>query len=232
MTRSTRDPRALSERQEGYLLAWEFLRRNPAYRAEWEEALARCRVLDCGALHVAEPGEPDPVVGEPVPQDRAADPAFHIPSDEARARWLLDHGYVNPDTEHPRHLLFSIPFGGSAFGAPGSSRVRGPWTGYFPIDFSLPLEPQISRLRSEYRHLHRRLKALGMRSSRPKAHRSKLSLYLRALDSDASGGRWEVVERLDSGAKSAKARKKAGDDLLRQARRMTEPEGYAALLLS
>jgi hypothetical protein len=231
MTRPTSDPTAVSERQEGYLLAWEFLRRNPAYRAEWAAALARCRLDPDGTLWIPDPGE-ELTGGEPVPLERAADPAFHIPSDEARARWLLDHGYVNPDTDRPLYLAFALTFGGSTFGAPGSSRVRGPWTGYFPIDFSLPLQPQISRLRGEYHHLQPRLKALGMRPSRPKAHGGKISLYLKALDLDASDGRWEVVERLGSGAKSAKARKKAGDDLLRQARRMTEPEGYAALLLS
>jgi hypothetical protein len=71
--------------------AWQFLRRNPVYRAEWQERRP--------------PPEPDPDVLQAPPKPGT------IPDPAATERWGLVAGYHDPDEMWPDDLRFVRSFG-------------------------------------------------------------------------------------------------------------------------
>jgi hypothetical protein len=84
--------------------AWEFLRRNSDYQKDWEEAL---RLFQRAGPEVAQHG---------FPRVRTLDPSSEhfiiigslAAADELRKRWGIQ-GFVNPEHNRPRQLIFQHP---------------------------------------------------------------------------------------------------------------------------
>lgn len=216
-----------------YRWAWEFLRRNPEYRKDWNAAISRYlsstgefeKVADLKAF--IEGGGALEGTGENW-QDDPQDPGFYLPVDEAD-KWRLRGGLLNPDNDDPTHLIFSLEFGTVQFLRKGVPIVsRGPTFPIVEFNLHLPLKPQLESIVEPLKRASRHLKIEPRRS---KHHRKLWPLYLRLLDADLDERTprqiADVLERESDGLDERKVW-----DQLRAARRMLQPEGYLSIFLS
>jgi hypothetical protein len=215
--------------------AWEFLRRNPKYRQDWDAAVFR---------HLSNTGEFEEVAdleaflkagGQIVGtgelwKDDPADPGFYLPVEEAE-KWRLHTGMLNPSTDEPTWLSFDLDFGTVHFMRKGSTfNARGPAYPIVEFDLHLSLKPQLEAI---VEPLERARKHLNIKSRRAKHHRKLWPLYLRLLDAD-------LDQRLPSQIANALEKEPAFGGIderkvwnqLKAARSMTEPEGYLSIFLS
>ena len=222
-----------------YRWAWEFLRRNPEYRKDWEAALTRF-LAGTGefAANLFDPqefmaflkgGGMVVVTGENWP-DNPEDPGFYLPVEEAE-RWRLDH-IVNPATAEPTSLFFDLDFGTVHRMRKGASfKALGPAFPIVQFDLRLPLKKQLEAI---VEPLDRTRVLLGIaKPHRVKHHRKLWPLYLRLLDADLDKRTPKQIadafepEQGVNGLTEGKVW-----DQLQAARRMTNPEGYLSILLS
>lgn len=211
--------------------AWEFLRRNPDYREEWNAVLSRFRSKS-GEFH-----EPQDWIerlrrGEYLVQtagmltDNPEDPAFSLPVKEAH-KWGLQE-LVNPLTDDPGELGF-FGYGILRVMKEGASlKSRGPAYPIVVFDLHHPLKPQLQAIAPRLEHVQ---KSLGIKPKQAKLHRNLWPHYLRLLDADLDGRTprqiADMLQYEDDGANEGKIW-----DQLQAARKMTQPEGYLSSLLS
>jgi hypothetical protein len=210
-----------------YRWAWEFLRRNPDYRKDWADVLAR---------YLANPGDyfgPDETrYPEPIPAEDGWNPDpnhhnFFMPADES-AKWSL-RDMVNPATDDPGFLAFTLQFGYLyTFHRDGPKEPKGaqyPWA-FFNLNLSL--KPQLETLR---RMLAAEQKRQGIKPHRVTHHRDLWPDYLRLLDADLDGRTpKQIADALQEQIYGLDDRKVG--DRLKAARKMMEPEGYLSIFLS
>ncbi|MEO6194428.1 MAG: DUF6499 domain-containing protein [Thermoanaerobaculia bacterium] len=218
-----------------YLWAWEFLRRNPEYRKDWEAALSRFiskteefeRVDDKQAFLAS--GGSLVIAGENLSED-PTHPSFSLPVDEAD-RWGLSRGLVNPATDKPEWLYFSPGFGTVRFIRKGESfQSRGPAFPIVEFDLHLPLKPQLEAINEP---LERARKHLAIKSRRIMHYRSLWPHYLRLLDADLDERTpKQIADVLNRESTSGGIDDRKVWDQLKSARRMRSPEGYLTIFLS
>ena len=217
-----------------YLWAWEFLRRNPEYRRDWEAALSRFvsktdefeREID--ARKVLESGGTLVVLGEDWSED-ATNPAFCLPVDEAH-RWGLKRLF-NPSTDKPEWLTFSPDFGTVHYLRKGEPfKARGPAYPIVEFNLHLPLKPQLEAISEP---LERARKHLGIKPRRIMQYRSLWPHYLRLLDADLDERTpRQIADVLNRESDRGGIDDKKVWDQLKSARRMRSPEGYLSIFLS
>jgi len=217
-----------------YRWAWEFLRRNPDYRKDWQAALSRflskTEEFEEGRDPMADllAGRKQVGVGEDWKED-PEDPAFYLPVEEA-ARWGLSRGLLNPATADPAWLIFSVSHGTIHYLREGARFTsRGFAYPIVEFDLHLPTKPQIDGLAAR---LDNDRKARGIKPRQVRHYRDRWHVYLRLLDA-------ELDHRTTSQIADALAQESEGFadpkklwDQLRAAKRMTLPEGYLSVFLS
>jgi hypothetical protein len=229
----------------GYRWAWEFLRRNPDYRSDWDAALARFRakpefeeVVYSWKDVFFNSGKRTKFLAE----DWTADPehpGFYLPVGEAE-RWRLQRGLFNPSTDRPKYLGFrrtrddaAPDFGSVHFLRQGMSfEARGPAYPIVAFDLREPLKPQFDAIYSILKNQQERApKTFGFKPRRIKHHRELWPRYLRLLDADLDERTptqiADVLQYEDDGANERKIW-----DQLQAARKLIQPEGYLSIFLS
>jgi len=165
--------------------AWEFLRRNPDYRVDFEKELP-------GYLEWCEKMSSGPpmqeLVGDKAERIGPEHPRFEISGSIDAGiyynKWGLV-GLLNPDTDKPHYLgsafAMLLSGGGDRFfknDPAGPRRWRNEW-----FDLSLPIKPQIEAVRQELlREQRYQRDNKGLKVRRPKSHLQNWTLYLRLLD--------------------------------------------------
>lgn len=213
--------------------AWEFLRRNPEYRRDWNAALSR--FLDqSGEFEVSS----DPreflrqggslvLTGE-MWRDDPEDPGFYLPVDE-QEKWGLRGGMLNPETNDPGQLSFDLSFGTVHFMRKGEKlTARGPAYPMVVFDLHLPLKPQLDSIVGP---MERARKFLNIKTHRAKHHRRLWPRYLRMLDADLDQRTpKQIADALEHEIDGIDEKKVW--DQLRAARKMILPAGYLSIFLS
>lgn len=178
-----RDARAYTytETHDGALWAWEFLRRDPEYRADWEGVLGS--YLESGRELYAPLDSGNFVID--LPQE------FR---EQARQRWGL-HGYLNPDVACPRWdiLSFETDRAGSREPLPGVWCSSGDHTFHLEgttvlvaVDLRQPLVRQQRWFEDDIRDLQQRLLKDG-KAARSRLRPDMWQTYLRVADAHAAG---------------------------------------------
>lgn len=198
--------------------AWEFLRRNPAYRARWTEREELSAALDL------KPGNKKLV---------QRFNKVHVSSGEFG---LLS--FRNPDltaTEADPFWLGAV--GVSVQGASTERMIEeGTWPGFpfhisLGFSFSKPLDAQIQHAARYLKYCEQKVHEMtGLRPQRPKVRfqRKRFTLYIRLLDARLGGasigelGRFFFSDKAES--------RKSAQGVLRKAKEMAE-SGYRDLLL-
>lgn len=190
-----------------YLWAWEFLRRNPDYRNDWQAAVS--------GIDAAEDLD---------------DPGFFVHSEEGAAKWSLIPGLLNPATDHPR-FGFSVSFGSIRFFSGEGVfpvKARGSWYPWVEFDLHWPLTHQLEAARLQLDQAQRNR---NVRPHRVVHHRPKWPHYLRLLDADLDDRTPVQIAAVLQGEINGIDEKKIWDQL-EAARKMTRPEGYMTIFLS
>lgn len=214
--------------------AWEFLRRNPEYRRDWEAAVSRFlsktdefeEIPDIEAFVKA--GGQIVATGERW-KDDPEDPGFYLPVDEAE-KWRLS-GMFNPKTNEPTQLSFNLDFGTVHYIRKGHTFLaRGPAFPIVEFNLYLPLQPQFDAVVGS---MERTRKHLNIKPQYAKRHRRLWPLYLRLLDATDLDQRTpkQIADVLDKESPSGGLDEKKVWNQLRAARSMTKPEGYLSIFL-
>lgn len=192
---------ATSKRQ----YAWEFLRRNPEYQADYLKCVKLCeqeganhRYLKALGLNIT-----PPLDDTPIPSMK-----FHISLYRTLSKWGLAHYLLDPSFEcHDTadldfisrlgrfniavestqiitdliaandHVIEQIPLDGGIL--PSDSEI--PWL----FDINLPIEPQIIAANNLLDEIQK--SAFGKKQIAAKSEINKFNSYLRLLDADAIG---------------------------------------------
>lgn len=216
-----------------YRWVWEFLRRNPEYRRDWEGALARflsgsgefAPVDDLKSF--LESGGTLTGTGENWTSN-PTDPNFFLPVDE-RERWQLKAGLLNPATDNPTNLHFALGFGTVHFMRKGASlQSRGPKYPIVEFDLHLPLRPQLEAIIEPMEHARGHF---NIKPRTPKHHRKLWPRYLRLLDADLDGRTPKqiadaLVTEIDN-TNEARIWEQ-----LKAAKKLIQPDGYLSIFLS
>lgn len=177
--------------------AWEFLRRNPDYRKEWEQELEKFdqgesvnqRYIDQQKAGISQPFWN---IGDPTKDD------FVILSDYNQ--WGLVH-YVNPDLARPVNLAFWQQRSPIEY-APGKSEESCEvMIGVPPnsvgaiIDLERPIAPQLEILRKTINSIQEeyKIKPRKLKTSFDKRRGKK---YLRCIDAVSQGVRPQEAARV------------------------------------
>jgi len=233
--------------------AWEFLRRNPDYRKDWDGALSRflegTEPIMLSAHASFDPNAPD----------------FYLPVAE-KDKWSLGWGLVNPNTDRPRFLSLAISYGKASFVpdvnqlAPGwvidrlpitdapeylpavirvgnvnffraelvqrePNGLRYPWVVF---DLELLLQPQIDRALKMLKDIQVR------REIKPRNIKHHLELwprYLRLLDADLDKRTPKQIAKALEKEEDGIDEKRVWDQL-QAARKLTKPDGYLTIVLA
>jgi hypothetical protein len=183
-------------------LAWEFLRRNPEYRADWARELPR--YLEREKESRKNPRfKNDPV--HKAPLISIDDPMFTVNPHiwDYFHKWGL-YELVNPDQDAPFFLHFDRSYGGIETGY-GEKSVNGPTAipherrnAFFPLpkgkakvifDLELPLKPQIDKVFKDLLHKQEFLQSEGiinLEKPRVRPDREDFTCLLRVLDAKAA----------------------------------------------
>ena len=216
-----------------YRWAWEFLRRNPDYRKDWDNALSRLRSRTGEFQEHTDWKErllrgENLVLIEEIVTDNPDDPLFNLPVDEAE-RWGL-RVLVNPFTDHPADLGFH-PGGTMRVMREGESlKSRGPAYPIVVFDLHYQLEPQLKELVPRLEHVRTSL-GIKLKQAKHKRHRALWPRYLRLLDADLDGRTPKQIADVLAGEEYGLAEGKIWDQL-KVAREMIQPEEYLSILLS
>ncbi len=164
--------------------AWEFLRRNSGYIADWDSALI-------------------PLVKErPGVINRIKGTKFYIHSTECFNEWGLSPGYINPDQDWPKEIaIHQKQWSGISYGdviIPHQPfldfrLLKNDTNGVFGMrltkdqiavvfDLSLPLKPQWEKVKPDLKKIQRGLVA-------PRRHINKWGTYLQVFDAKLAGAR-------------------------------------------
>ena len=216
--------------------AWEFLRRNPKYRQDWErwglEAGSPAPILDQllssetpqiapttealvrAAIGAAKYGLNQPLNPSMVPRDGEPFPVW-------RKELLGQRAYLL-DRLHAAETIAKAP-----------DEVI-----YFGLDLRLRLTPQIDFLKQvfedERKDETRKLRGLPPvppYPTIPKPHKPKLVMYLQVLDADSSGSPFEEAAQFFKRIYLAAPAKKQHHTRLRKAMKLRDHD-YVGLLLS
>jgi hypothetical protein len=127
--------------------AWEFLRRNPGYRKAWDDALSRflTRTGEFQTIPIVKEYYDNRVCVTAMPVTDPADPDFYIPI-RAKNAWFLDYGLLNPSTDAPTRLAFSLSYGRVAYFPENREQLLSPAGLRYPwavFDLTLPLQIQV-----------------------------------------------------------------------------------------
>lgn len=215
--------------------AWEFLQRNPEYRKDWDAALSRFfsntdefeEVADLKGF--LEAGGTLVGAGE-LWKDDPKDPGFYLPVDEAE-KWRLSGGMLNPDTDAPTQLGFSLEFGTVQFLRKGVIfKARGPAFPIVEFNLNLPLKPQLEAISGP---MERARSHLRIKPRRAKHHRKLWPLYFRLLDADLDQRTpKQIADQLDKESASGGLDERKVWNQLKAARSMMKPDGYLSIFLS
>ncbi len=217
-----------------YFWAWEFLRRNPDYRADWSRALSR--YTEKTGEWAASPSDSFESIfreGVILLSNFCEDPSsseFYLPVDE-KENWKLGWGLVNPAIDRPRFLNFAVGYGAVNFVAEGAktqmkpSGKRYPWAVF---DIELPIKPQTDAVLKSLKEFQKRHK---IKPHRVKHHRDLWPLYLRLLDAalDARTPK-QMADVLKNEVHGLDEKKVWAQ--LQAARKLTWPTGYLTIFLS
>jgi len=205
--------------------AWEFLRRNSDYQKDWEEAL---RLFQRAGPEVAQHG---------FPRVRTLDPSSEhfiiigslAAADELRKRWGIQ-GFVNPEHNRPRQLIFQHP---NEIVAIKANAGNDPITiklaeNEVLVKFKMDMALE-SQMASAKMLLSGMQEDSHIRVRKQRRHKASWRLYLRILDAKAAGATYKEMMVLFEPSADADLIKKVGDTLQR-AKRMTRPAGYLGIL--
>lgn len=201
-----------------YYWAWEFLRRNPDYRKDWESALSRFLKGTVITRRSRDPDTPD----------------FYLPVAE-KEKWSLGWGLVNPNTDRPSYLSLAISYATVNFVTGNKVQLvpnglRYPWAVF---DLELPLKPQVARvlkILQDYQAVH--MKDLHkVKPRRIKHHPNLWPDYLRLLDADLDGRTLKQIATALEEEEDGIDEKKVWDRL-KAAKKLTKPPGYLDIVLS
>ncbi len=183
--------------------AWEFLRRNPEYRAAWEEFQGTSRLAkEYGAREEAAGAEWG--LEWPVDPDlRATEARFYFSGSDTLRRVL------------------------------GVSRARANMVTMLEIDLERPLRPQLQIALKRLRHDRDEAKRRGkIKPCRPKtrAQTRLYPCYVRLLDGSLAGvGMWKMGKELFPDLEDLEDRRQRARTRLRSARKLASG-GYRELL--
>lgn len=198
--------------------AWEFLRRNPGYQADWNAALSRFR---------SGVGEFEDY-SENARADDVEDPEFYLFVEE-RKKWHLS-ALLNPAVDEPNHLGFELDFGRMRRLKEGASfTARGPTYAIVEFNLHLSLPPQLELAERKLKHAQQSLK-IKPHLSRPQ--RGKFPLYLRLLDAFLGDKRTakQIADVLANEPGMEELDEKTVWAQLQASKRMMRPEGYLSIL--
>ena len=232
---------SFTEGLSNYRWAWEFLRRNPDYKKDWEQAL-RLYLKFC-ADHGKQAAGERLCYGEQV---EPSDHRFSIGDSRLRPEMLEKWGtvgFVNPEQDNPERLCFKpkarYPFShrgptveAEAEGVDLRLRLEA-YQVAIVYDVRFPLEDQVKNSRLHLRqHLSYFTKALGGKVF-PRPHRMPVEWrrYLRLLDGREAGATYKQLAETILGTQAKNADPfKTIDDLLQQAKEMLKPERYLKII--
>ena len=219
--RDWRDPDdyAFTKDLKPWQWAWQFLRRNPDYRADFAVVLERFNAREDDysrrfSKRLAPGEEPE-----------------SIPNAECRRKWFVWY-YLNPKIEFPTADPF-VEFV-DLYMSNTHLWPLEPHEAIVRLDLELPITPQLKLAK---RVLERRQQALAGRGEieirTPRNYRPKWQLYLRLLDGSQAGVPYgELASLLPAPRPSTDPNPEARVDAhLQQARRMARV-GYRDLLLT
>jgi hypothetical protein len=188
-----------------YRWAWEFLRRNPEYRKDWDALLVRFNFTkDSEVPAGAFPG---------------------LPSTEANEKWGLTQGYINPNWDDPPNLEFRLPYGRVRIGnLSDDTKLPQVWAQF---SLAYPLKPQLEVLGEGLRGLQKHFQPATL----PKRHRGLWPRYLRLLDARAAGAQLKEMAGLLSAELPDAIDERQVSDQLRAAQRLIRPAGYLQIPL-
>ncbi|HEY0511488.1 MAG TPA: DUF6499 domain-containing protein [Thermoanaerobaculia bacterium] len=208
--------------------AWEFLRRNPAYRLAWDRFLVAVE-SDRRAVLAS---QPDKGLYD------AMDLAYKAASEEFGLIKPVDPDHSAMKTAEELELAWWNVGGVGILQDWNQPRDSSrPWPGYprsiaLSFDFTLPLEAQIEHAKGVLLRCRNTLQTKGFpwEDDKPKVrvNRQRFLLYLRLLDAERAGtSLGEMGRRL---FKNHGDNRKSAKNALQQARWMSEA-GYRELLL-
>jgi hypothetical protein len=215
-----------------YRWAWEFLRRNPEYRQDWTDTLSRIAAREGEFTNFPRIEEPTGDNMVRLTSIRCVDPDhpdFYIPVN-AKHRWGLTSGLLNPNTDAPDRLSFTglglvMIFDEKMSHRLSPAGLRFPWAVF---DFALPLKPQIDAV---YATLEREQKRSTFKPRIVKHHRAQWPHYLRLLDAVLDGRtRRQIADVLLDEIDGPDEGKLW--DQLKKAKEMTKPSGYLSIFRS
>lgn len=221
--------------------AWEFIRRSPDYRRDWEAALAVFQEKlkrNPSRYHRYD----DLIEEEKFPNVHSdiQDANFAVPREtEKRNQWHLD-GFFNPEIPKPHFLKFHSPLFPSMIIGPIKGEMESdmisievwPYTLVSLIDIFSPLEPQLEKLRLSAQKARKRLRReqkIPAAVTNVTLLRKKLwKIYLRCLDAHSAGAKRSEAAATILGEGHDAPR--SWDEHLKQAKAMAD-KGYKALIL-
>jgi hypothetical protein len=204
--------------------AWEFLRRNPEYQADFQDAIRRFNARE--GEYAAEAEILD-AIGDFIPTDGWVK---SVPSMQVHEKWLLWF-YLNPELDVPDNSPF-VEFGNLYLWEEG----RRPLQDYEVLvrfDLRFPIKPQWAFARERLGRRKRTKSTRGdFRQRVPRNQPKKWQLYLRLLDARAANASYVEIAAVLFGIddRSQKDPVRKVDGPLRQARRMSRA-GYREILL-
>ena len=204
--------------------AWEFLRRNPDYRKDWEEALSRLSELeseDVSDVRIIVEMESDP--------DSRFGFRTSTTAAQIAAKWLLHGSLINPAVDEPPHLSFNPGFGSVRFMRSGVTfKARGLDFPVVEFNLHLPLAPQLEAIVETLENARKRMPV----QRRFKNHPKLWPHYLRLLDADLDGRTAkQIADVLGKEVEEGMDEKKIWDQL-EAAKKLRSPEGYQAIFLA
>lgn len=216
---SNADDYAFTKDLKPWQWAWQFLRRNPDYQADFQAVLE--------IFHRREDGYSQQVSKKLSPGEEPES----IPNAECRQKWFVCY-YLNPRIEFPG----DDPFGRFA-DFYMSNRHRWPLQlheALLRVNLRLPLSPQLKQAHVLLAVRQRNMASRGEIELRtPRNRRDHWKLYLRLLDGIEAGASYKALARILPPARrsSEPSDESRVDSHLQQARRMTR-EGYRDILLT
>lgn len=177
-------------------LRWEFLRRNPEYRKDWDRELPI--YLEREKKFRSDPKYKDsPLHNQPIIS--VDNPMFKL--DPGNPEYLFKWGMydlINPDQDKAFPLDFEETYGQIKIGSgpewlAGGGRVVECIKGKFLIptlpegkasvvfDLRIPLRPQFARMELVLENRKKDMKEMKLLKSKPKRNRQKIELYKRYL---------------------------------------------------
>lgn len=219
--RNWRDPDeyAFTEDLKPWQWAWQFLRRNPKYRDDFQTILEKFNAReDEYSQRVSKrlaPGE------EPE----------SIPNAECRRKWFIWY-YLNPKIELPT----TDPFVEIVDLYMSNTHLwpLQPHEATLRLDLQLPLVPQLELARAILAPRQRNMSKRGeLKLRQPRRHRHKWPLYLRLLDGVEVGASYKDLAWILPSPPRAddQLQEKRVDDHLKQAKRLYK-KGYRDILLA